>query len=45
MPEHFLKQEEAADVRTVLKKAKEAGAVSGGGIRQYFKTKSQKSHQ
>lgn len=30
MPEQFLKPEEAADVRAVMKQAKKAGAVSGG---------------
>jgi len=42
MPEHFLKPEEAADVRTVLKKAKQAGAVSGGVFGSILKPKGRK---
>jgi len=42
MPEHFLKPEEAADVRHVLKKAKQAGAVSGGVFGSILKPKARK---
>lgn len=42
MPEHFLKPEEAADLRTVLKKAKKSGAVSGGVFGSILKPKARK---
>lgn len=43
MPEHFLKSEEAADVRTVLKKAKQAGAISGGVFGSILNPKARKT--
>jgi len=43
MPEHFLKPEEVADVRNVLKKAKQAGAVSGGVFGSILKPKARKA--
>ena len=42
MPEHFLNPEEAADVKAVLKKAKQGGAVSGGVFGSILKPKARK---